>query len=128
MCVPYTAKCIGEWARIVQMDFSVAFDKANHLGILYKLCSVGIGGSVLSILTQFQSNRLRHVVVDNCRSKLVNVLSRVQKSRVKGPLLFRQYILELFSILENKVIGYADEKLYSLLCDFQALGSQAQSP
>ena len=29
------------------------FDRANHLGILYKLCSVGIGGSASSILTQF---------------------------------------------------------------------------
>ena len=27
------------------------FDRVNDLGILYKLCSVGIGGSVLSILT-----------------------------------------------------------------------------
>ena len=52
--------CTGEWewalesgqeARIVQIDFSAAFDRVNHLGILYQLCSVGIGSSVLSILT-----------------------------------------------------------------------------
>ena len=42
---------------IVQINFSAAFDRVNHLGILYKLCSVDIGGSVLSILTQFLSNR-----------------------------------------------------------------------
>ena len=46
----------GQEARIVQIDFSAAFDRVKHLGILYKLCSVGIGGSVLSILTQFLSN------------------------------------------------------------------------
>ena len=46
----------GQEARIVQIDFSAAFDRVNHLGILYKLCSLGIGGSVLSILTQFLSN------------------------------------------------------------------------
>ena len=44
-------------ARIVQIDFSAAFDRVNHLGFLYNLCSVGTGGSVLSILTQFLSNR-----------------------------------------------------------------------
>ena len=35
--VPYTAKCIGEWAeaRIVQIDFSAAFDMVNRQGILY---------------------------------------------------------------------------------------------
>ena len=38
----------GQEARIVQIDFSAAFNKVNHLGILYKLCSVVIGGSVLS--------------------------------------------------------------------------------
>ena len=29
-------------ARIVQIDFSAAFDRVNHQGILYKLCSAGI--------------------------------------------------------------------------------------
>ena len=54
----------GQEARIVQIDFSAAFDRVNHLSILYKLCSVGIGGSVLSILTQFLSNRSQQVMVD----------------------------------------------------------------
>ena len=56
----------GQEARIVQIDISAAFDRVNHLGILYKLCSVGIGGSVLSILTQFLANRSQHVMVDGC--------------------------------------------------------------
>ena len=38
------------------------------------LCSVGIGGSVLSILTQFLSNRSQHVMVDGCLSQLVDVV------------------------------------------------------
>ena len=32
-----------------QIDFSATFDSVNNQGILYRLCSVGIGGSVLSI-------------------------------------------------------------------------------
>ena len=35
----------------------VTFNLIRHLGILYKLSSVGIGGSFLSVLTQFLSNR-----------------------------------------------------------------------
>ena len=84
----------------MQIDFSAAFDWVNHLGILYKLY-VGIGGSVLSILTQFLSNRSHRVMVDGCRSKLVNVVSGVQHCSVLGPLLFLLYTSELFSILEN---------------------------
>ena len=41
----------GQEARIVQIDLSTAFNRGNHQGILYKLCSVGIEGYVLSIDT-----------------------------------------------------------------------------
>ena len=46
LCVSHTPQSTlesGQEARIVQIDFSAAFDTVNHLGILYKLCSVGIG-------------------------------------------------------------------------------------
>ena len=70
---------------------------------------MGIGGSVLSILTPFLSNRSQHDMVDGCRSKLVNVVSGVRQLSVLGPLLFLLYTSELFSILENKLIGYSDD-------------------
>ena len=111
MRVPYAAKCIGggQEARIVQIDFNAAFYRLNHQGILYKLCSAGIEGSVLSILTPSLSDLSQRVMVDGCRSKLVNVVSGVPQSSVFGPLLFLLYTTELFSILENKLIGYADD-------------------
>ena len=56
----------GQEARIMQNNFSAAFDRVNHLGIFYKLSSAGIGGSVLSILTQFLSNRSQQVMGDVC--------------------------------------------------------------
>ena len=112
LCVSHTLQSAlesGQEARILQIDFSPAFDRVNHRGILYKLCSVGIGVAVLSILTQFLSDRSQHVMVDGCRSKLVNVVSGVSQGSVLGPLLFLLYTPELFSILENKLIGYADD-------------------
>ena len=48
-------------------------------------------------------------MVAGCRSKLVNVVSGVPQSSVLGPLLFLLYTSELFSILEYKLIGYADD-------------------
>ena len=93
----------------MQIDFSAAFDRVNHLGILYKLCSVGIGGSVLSILTEFLSNRSHQVMVDGCRNKMVNVVSGVPLGSVLGPLLFLMYTSKLFSILENMLMSYADD-------------------
>ena len=112
LCVSNTLQSAlesGQEARIVQIDFSAPFDRVNHQGILFRLSSVGIGGSVLSVLTQFLSNRSQFVLVDGCRSKLVNVVSGVPQGSVLDPLLFLLYTSELFSILENKIIGYADD-------------------
>ena len=64
---------------------------------------------MLSILTQFLSNRSQYVMVDGCRIKLVNVVLGVPQASVLCPLLLILYTLELFSILENKLVGYADD-------------------
>ena len=48
-------------------------------------------------------------MVDGCRRKLVNVVSGVPQGSVLCPLLFLLYTSERFSILENKLIGYADD-------------------
>ena len=56
LCVlhtPQRALESGPESWIIQIDYSDAFDWVNNLGIQYKLSSVGIGRSVLSILTQF---------------------------------------------------------------------------
>ena len=88
LCVANTlqnALEMGQEARIVQIDFSSALDMVNHQSILFKFCSLGVGGSVLSVLAQFLSNRSQYVVVDGCRSKLANVVSRVPQGSVLGP-------------------------------------------
>ena len=100
---------MGQEARIVQIDFSAAFDRINHQLILFKLCSVGVGGSVLSVLTQFLFMRSKYVVVDGCPSKLVNLVSGVPLGTVLGPKLSLLYTAELFSIVENMLYGYADD-------------------
>ena len=44
-----------------------------------------------------------------CRIKLVDVVSGVPQGSVLSPLLMLLYTSELFSILENKLIGDADD-------------------
>ena len=89
LCLSHTLQCAletGQEAKIVQIAYSAVFDRVSHHEILCKLCSVGIIGSVLSILTQFLSNRSLHAVVDGCRSKLINVVSAVRRECF-GPVI-----------------------------------------
>ena len=51
-------------AKIVQIDFSAAFERVNHKGLLFKLKSVGMGGSIFSVIHQFLTDRKQCVSVD----------------------------------------------------------------
>ena len=56
LCLSHTLQSAlesGLEARIVQVDFSAPFDRVNHEGILFKLCSVGIGVCVVYTDTVF---------------------------------------------------------------------------
>ena len=53
----------GTESYIVQLDFSTAFDRVSHSGLL-KLKSIIVGGIVRSICGEFLSNRRHRVVVD----------------------------------------------------------------
>ena len=66
----------------MQIDFIAAFDTVNFQRTLYKLCYVGIGGSVSSVSTLFLSNQPQHNMVDGGQSKLVNVVSGVPQGSV----------------------------------------------
>ena len=79
----------------MQIDFSAAFDvstfRESSISSALRLFAV-----LSSLLTQFISNRLQHVMVEGCRSKLVNVVSGVPQGSVLGLLLFILYTSELF--------------------------------
>ena len=99
----------GMETRLVQIDFSAAFDRVDHRGIIHKLRLIGVDGPILSVLTQFLLGRSQCVVVDGVRSHVVEVVSGVPQGSVLGPLLFLMYTSDLFSILENDLVGYADD-------------------
>ena len=45
----------GELA-LVQIDFTVAFDRVNHVGLVFKLQEAGVGGMIMRVFQKiFQS-------------------------------------------------------------------------
>ena len=95
--------------RMVGLDFSAAFDRVNHEALIFKLKQFGVGGSFLSILTEFSMNRTQRVVVDGQCSEWRNVVSGVPQGSVLGPLLFILYTHDMWFGLENKLVAYADD-------------------
>ena len=84
---------------------------------------------MLSILTQFLSNRSQHVMVDGCRRKLVNVVSGVLQGSVLGPLLFLLYTFN-FCLTHSLIFYTIYLKLIKGLEKYRALeesGGQARA-
>ena len=104
---------------IVQLDFSSAFD-SDSLCLLFKLKSIGVGGSVLSTCRDFLSNRRQRVVVDYATSEWILIVSGVSQRSVLGPLLFILCIGEMFEMVENKLYAYADDSILLAVVRMQA--------
>ena len=99
----------GMESYIVHLDFSAAFDTVSHSGLLFKLKSISVGGSVVSICTEFLSDRRQRIVVDGAASKWIPLISGVPQGTVFGPLLFILYTSEMFELVENRLFAYADD-------------------
>ena len=50
----------------------------SHSGLLFKLKSIGVGGSVLSICREFLSDHKKRVVVDGAASEWIPIISGVK--------------------------------------------------
>ena len=107
----------GAEARLVQLDFSAAFDRVSHEGLLFKLRDRGIGGNVISIIEQFLTSRRQRVKIDGSFSEYVNVVSGVPQGSVLGPLLFVIYTADLFDVVENRLVNYADDSTLFSICN-----------
>ena len=102
-------KSLDAWMEsyIVQLDFSAAFDRVSHSGALFKF--IGVDGSVLSICTEFLSDRRQRVVVDGAASKWIPLISGVTQVSVLGPLLFILYTSKMVELVENRLFSNADD-------------------
>ena len=102
--------------RLVQLDFTAAFDRVSHRCLLYKLTSIGVEGQFLSIVSEFLSDRRQHMPLDGKVSESADVVSGVPQGIILEPFLFILYTLELSRILGYHIMDYEDDtKIYAVL-------------
>ena len=89
----------------------------NHKALLYKLRLLGVGGSVLGILSDFLAERKQRVSVDGCFSEFSPVLSGVPQGSVLGPLLFIIFTADMWSDIESIIVSYADDTTLYVVID-----------
>ena len=102
-----------EQTDAILLDFSKAFDKVDHLGLLSKLEHYGIRGPLLEWTSSFLIGRKQRVVVDGQASPESNVLSGVPQGTVLGPLFFLVYINDISKGLSKgtSIRLFADDSL-----------------
>ena len=99
----------GNQTDLVLLDFSKAFDKVNHLKLLFKLSQHGVKGNTLNWIRAFLLGRTQAVVLEGERSAEVPVTSGVPQGSVLGPLLFLLYINDLPQNIQSQVRLFADD-------------------
>ena len=77
----------GMGASLVQLDFSIAFDRVSHCDLLYKLRFRGVGVQLLSVELQFLKERKQRERLDGKVNVSVDVFLGVPQCRVLEPLL-----------------------------------------
>ena len=99
------------------MDYSKAFDCANHRLILAKLKAAGFRGDSLSWVFSYLNGRRQKVVTGETESSWEDVFNGVPQGSVLGPLLFTVLVSDLKdAIKRGRYHMYADDTQLYYTC------------
>ena len=106
----YEALENSELTFLVLLDYSKAFDCANHRLILAKLQAAGFKNDSLSWITSYLSGRSQKVVTGSGESGWEGVINGVPQGSVLGPLLFTILVSDISdAIKRGRYHLYADD-------------------
>ena len=111
----------GKELRFVFCDISKAFDRVWHKGLLYKLESYGIKGSILKWFESYLTDRQQSVTVEGFKSNLRSLNAGVPQGSVLGPFLFLLFINDITNQISSNIKLFADDtSLFVIVDDIDA--------
>jgi exonuclease III len=113
----YEALENSEITFLILLDYSKAFDCANHKLILAKLQAAGFQDDALSFIKSYLSGRSQKVVAGSQESSWESVLNGVPQGSVLGPLLFTILVSDISDVIKRgRYHLYADDTQLYYTC------------
>ena len=92
------------------MDLSKAFDVLNHSLLLAKMDACGFSVEIRTFIQSYLNKRIQKVNVNRKFSALEDIYAGVAQSSIHGPLLFNNFINDVFTFLNTcEMCNYADD-------------------
>ena len=107
----------GELVVLVLLDYSKAFDCANHDLILAKAKALGFMDSALDLLKSYLSGRQQKIKLENDESEWVCLTNGVPQGSILGPLLFTILLTDIKDVIvHSNHHCYADDTQVFVSC------------
>ena len=103
--------------RAIFCDISKAFDRVWHKGLLFKLRSVGISGTLLQWLASYLNNRKQRVVLPGATSRWIFTDAVFPQGSILGPFLFLVYINDIVENINSKIRLFTDDTNLFIIVD-----------
>ena len=113
------------YVRIVQLDFSKAFDLINHNILLEKLQVFGIPAPILRWMAAFLLDRTQRVKIENNYSYTGHPNGGVPQGTICGPKCFMIYINYLSTPVPS--YKYVDDSTLFELCEINSISLMQES-
>ena len=121
----------GGAVRVLAVDIAGAFDRVSHVGVLHKIRSYGLDGTLHRWLTSYLTDRNLQVVVGGATSQPFPIAAGVPQGSILGPVtLFLLYVNDAADVLPDGVspATYADDTtLYSTMSSMETATATCQT-